>query len=235
MNNYDAEDFVLEDHVEARFLSRAQEKLAPHVWPHFDEFLSLQNLDPDVDVEPLGPFSSAKIAQNQTLVDALRAAEGGDLKHNIMKEHEDDDESYPARTPFKKAWLSKFKRKTPTAFLTPDEDVPAADEAIVNHAIIEYLTALTRPHLRIRDPDNKAQNITAARWTIKRNKFQLAERFRVDDVAQQRVLDRSSQTFSKRYETVGQGPDKQRKWVRLLETQTDGHLYIRNVTRFGHH
>ncbi|KAK3934452.1 hypothetical protein QBC46DRAFT_76783 [Diplogelasinospora grovesii] len=219
-----AEKFDLHSHVSQTYDDAAGKMMES--WQELKRYLDMvSNSDPDIEVDGLGLFSSAKITQNQVLIEPYK----GVLKASAIPIADEGDDQQPTETPIKRPRQTDTQvnyRKPPR-----HDGIDASDEMIVNQAIIEYLAAISRHWMRAfelvedspskgarQSPKNGSER-TLARWTIERNRFHIKERVRNDDAIQGTIV--SSISNQRKFEKR----DGVKKYIQLLETQTDGHLY----------
>lgn len=223
---HEPREFDMMDHVNQECAKAAWDLTQPKFgsWPELDHYLeAVEDSNPDIGVEGLGLFAAAKVSQNHTLIEAYRS---GIEAATVSTMFDSGDDGEPTETPIKRPG----PRIGPNYYFTAPSGANASDEMIVNQAIIEFSNALTRPWMvgenvggrpgtgspsRGGAKESPGVPRTLARWTIERNKFQIKERVRPGDAVQAAVVD-SNKVLKKQVSP---------KYVPLLETQTDGHLY----------
>jgi hypothetical protein len=218
-------DFDVMDHVDQGYAQAALALVQPKCWPRheLDYYLdSVPDSNPDISVGGLGLFAAAKVSQNHTLIEAYGPTDNAEMI-SMMFDYDDDQD--PMETPIKRP----RPRIRPEFYYNPPSKASASDEMIVNQAIIEFSNALTRRWMVGEVVDGRpgtgspsrgakerpGTRRTLARWTIERNKFHIMERVRPEDRIQAAGVD----SYKKRKK------QDRPKYVQLLETQTDGHLY----------
>ncbi|KAK3297409.1 uncharacterized protein B0H64DRAFT_440877 [Chaetomium fimeti] len=220
VQNHRPFEFDLHQFVDDQYATAASRLLEKGAWEDFDHYRrSVGNSDPDIRI--LGQFASAKVDQNHVLIDAYGGnglGHDGEEKQFVGGTHEDSEE-----TPSRRA-STRFLPMKPD-YRSPPGDCDAADEAIVNKAMAGFASILTRPFTKefARAPDSPSRTQVEleptydqvrtglARWTIERNRFHIKERRRENDTRQARA--------------VTDAKCKPGQHFKILETQTDGHLY----------
>ncbi len=170
--------------------------------------------DPDLDVNDLGVFASAKAAQNLVLIEAYKTVGGAGDVPQLPEGNEPEFTETPAKEPPREV----------TNYSIAPKDTDAADETVVNQALAIYLQALTRQWMGRfhvvdgRQPGSpgpfKAEKRTKmlARWTPIPKRFHIKELVDGDDPVQKAFIE--AHPLCK----VASGT------IQLLETHTDGHL-----------
>lgn len=215
-------DLEIREFVQGKYADAADNFLKS--WPDFHEYITqVSENDPALDVDGLGLFAGAKLVQNQVLLDAYLGT---------SQDGADSFEDSTLETPLKKVKHGVNFNSSP-----PGGD--AADEQIVNEALISFASALTRKWMvqqtpaAVYDPEQtptKGGSVTQAHnwktvadWTMARGRFHIRERMRDDDPIQ------ASHMADLR-------ADKQRKdniipladnhsYGHVLTSDTDGSLY----------
>lgn len=184
--------------------------------------------DPAEDVDSLGLFAGAKLVQNQVLLDAYLGT---------SQDEADSFQDSFSETPLKKMKKQdKMKPAIDFSIRPPDHD--AADEQIVNEALISFASALTRRwmvqqtstfiHPSQQTPSKGGSAApthdwkTVADWTMSRDRFHIRERMRKGDRIQQGHMEGLGDSKRKdNFEVLADG----HLYGRVLTSETDGSLY----------
>lgn len=182
--------------------------------------------DPAIDVDSLGLFAGAKLVQNQVLLDAYLEA---------FQDGSDSFDDSILETPLKKMTRG-------IDFNSRPQDFDAADEQIVNEALISFASALTRKwmvqqtqaaiYASDQTPTKGGSAAptrdwkTVADWTMSRDRFHIRERVREDDPIQAGHM--ASLWASTRKDNFEPLADKH-VYGRILTNETDGSLYRMNA------
>lgn len=215
------EEFPLRTLVKAKYADAAESFLGS--WPDFDNYImQVPSNDPAIDVDNLGLFAGAKLVQNQLLLDAYLGT---------FQEAADSFAESTLETPLKKTKQGiDFNAKPP-----PHD---AADEQIVNEALISFASALTRRWMVQETPaavyaseqtptkGGSAAPIrdwkTVADWTMVRDRFHIRERVDRGDLIQRRhMAGLRASTRRDNFETLGDNNE----YARVMTSETDGSLY----------
>ncbi|KAG6355405.1 hypothetical protein INS49_003367 [Diaporthe citri] len=221
VKRHENEDLPLRELVEAKYAEAAEVFLGN--WQDFDNYISqVPSNDPALDVDNLGMFAGAKLLQNQVLLDAYLGTpqDGADSFQDSVTE-----------TP-----LKKFKPGINFNMEPPDND--AADEQIVNQALISFASALTRRWMVQKTPaaayaTNQTPTKgggaapthdwkTVADWTMARDRFHIRERRRKDDRIQTGHME--GLMASTRKDNLEVLADNH-SYARVMTSETDGSLY----------
>ncbi|KAI7779529.1 hypothetical protein LA080_000718 [Diaporthe eres] len=184
--------------------------------------------DPAIDVDSLGVFAGAKLVQNQVLLDAYleTAQDAADSFQDSILE-----------TPLKKTKKDMMNQDIDFHMKPPEHD--AADEQVVNQALISFASALTRRWMIQQAPTTAYANEqtptrgggtavpprdwkTVADWTMARDRFHIRERRRNNDRIQTGHME--GLMASKRKDKLEVLADNH-SYVRVLTSETDGSLY----------
>lgn len=221
VQQHDPDEFPLRELVKSKYAEAAESFLSG--WQDFDNYImQVPSNDPAIDVDSLGLFAGAKLVQNQVLLDAyLGTSEDG----------VDSFQDSVLETPLKKT-------KQGVDFNTRPPDNDAADEQIVNEALISFASALTRRWMIEQTPaavyaseqtPTKGGSAapthdwkTIADWTMVRDRFHIRERVDRGDLIQDGHM-ASLRTSSRRdnFETLADNHE----YGRVLTSETDGSLY----------
>lgn len=214
------EPFPLQELVELKYANAAE--LFLKEWPDFENYIDqVPDNDPAMHVDSLGLFAGAKLVQNQVLLDAYLGA---------PQEVADSFQDSILETPLKKATPGIDFRTRP-----PNSD--AADEQIVNEALISFASALTRrwmiqqtpvaPHGPDQTPTKGGSTApthdwkTIGEWTMSRDRFHIRERIREKDLVQKGHI---TGLKEKRRENIVKQADGH-SYGRIMTSETDGSLY----------
>lgn len=221
VQQHGADDFPLRELVKSKYAEAAESFLS--TWQDFDNYImQVPSNDPAIDVDSLGLFAGAKLVQNQVLLDAY------------LGTSEDSVDSFQdsiLETPLKKTKQGIDFNNRP-----PDHD--AADEQIVNEALISFASALTRRWMIEQTPaaiyaaeqtPTKGGSAapthdwkTVGDWTMVRDRFHIRERVDKDDLVQRsHMLGLRASSRGDNFETLGDNHE----YGRVLTCETDGSLY----------
>lgn len=202
-------------------------------WQDFQHYIrQVSSNDPAEDVDSLGLFAAAKLVQNQVLLDAYLGT---------SQEEADSFQDSTSETPLKKTKQGVMKQGVMTqgidySMRPPDHD--AADEQIVNDALISFASALTRKWMVQQTPavvydfeqtPTKGGSAapthdwkTVADWTMARDRFHIQERRRKGDRIQEGHM--AGLQASKRKDNLQVLADGH-SYARVMTCETDGSLY----------
>lgn len=219
VKQHEHKDFPLHDLVDEKYAGAAG--LFSRGWKDLDNYIEqVPSNDPALDVDSLGLFAGAKLVQTQVLLDAyLRAPQDGadSFQDSVME------------TPLKKP-------KPVIDFNVDPRDQDAADEQIVNEALISFASALTRRWMVHKTPLANTEQTptkggsavptqnwkTVADWTMARDRFHIRERVRKNDSIQAGHM--AGLRESKRKDSFDDQTDGY-SYGRVLTSETDGSLY----------
>lgn len=222
IQNHEDEPLPLHDLVDLKYAHAAEVFLKD--WTDFDNYIGqVPTNDPAMDVDSLGLFAGAKLVQNQVLLDAYLG---------VSQDGADSFEDSILETPLKKGRPGMNFYSRP-----PNSD--AADEQIVNEALISFASALTRrwmiqktpaaPYGPDQTPTKGGSNTpvhdwkTIADWTMSRDRFHIRERIRDNDLAQAGHMTGLQSVARRNYNIVKQGDGH--SYGRIMTSETDGSLY----------
>lgn len=183
--------------------------------------------DPAIDVDNLGLFAGAKLVQNQVLLDAYLGT---------FQDEADSFQDSTSETPLKKTKKGMPEQGIDFSSRPPDHD--AADEQIVNEALISFASALTRKWMVKQTPaavygseqtPTKGASPapthdwkTVADWTMARDRFHIRERMRANDLIQKGHM--AGLMASNRRDKLEMLADNH-SYGRVMTSETDGSLY----------
>ncbi|KAK7702281.1 hypothetical protein SLS64_009859 [Diaporthe eres] len=220
-------DFPLHDLVKAKYVEAAESFMRS--WQDFDNYIiQVPTNDPAIDVDNLGVFAGAKLVQNQVLLDAYL---------ETAQEAADSFQDSTLETPLKKRKKDMMNQDIDFHMKPPEHD--AADEQVVNQALISFASALTRRWMVQQAPTTAYANEqtptkggdtavpprdwkTIADWTMTRDRFHIRERVRNDDLIQKGHME--GLMASTRKDNIEVLADNH-SYVRVLTSETDGSLY----------
>lgn len=214
------EPFPLQELVESKYANAAE--LFLKEWPDFENYIDqVPDNDPAMHVDSLGLFSGAKLVQNQVLLDAYL---------QTSQDRADSFAESVLETPLRKGKPGLDFRSIP-----PTSD--AADEQIVNEALISFASALTRRWMvqktpvaiygADQTPTKGASNApthdwkTVGDWTMSRDRFHIRERIRDNDPTQRAHI---TGLKEKRGDNIVKQNDGH-SYGRIMTSETDGSLY----------
>lgn len=198
-------------------------------WQDFDNYImQVPSNDPAIDVDSLGVFAGAKLVQNQVLLDAYL---------ETAQEAADSFQDSTLETPLKKRKKDMMNQDIDFHMKPPEHD--AADEQVVNQALISFASALTRRWMIQQAPTTAYANEqtptkggdtavpprdwkTVADWTMARDRFHIRERKRNNDRIQTGHME--GLMASTRKDNIEVLADNH-SYVRVLTSETDGSLY----------
>lgn len=221
VQEHDPEHFPLRELVKAKYAEAAESFLRS--WQEFDNYImQVPSDDPAADVDSLGLFAGAKLVQSQVLLDAYLGT---------SQDEADSFEESTLETPLKKVSQGVDFNMRP-----PDDD--AADEQIVNEALISFASALTRKwmvrqteadvHPSDQTPTKGGRAApthdwkTVADWTMSRDRFHIRERVRENDLIQAGHM--AGLRASARNDNIVELADSH-SYARVMTSETDGSLY----------
>lgn len=222
VKRHENQDLPLREFVEAKYAEAAEAFLGN--WQDFDNYISqVPSNDPALDVDNLGLFAGAKLVQNQVLLDAYLGT---------PQDGADSFEDSVTETPLKKFKPGINFNKEP-----PNND--AADEQIVNQALISFASALTRRWMVEKTPaavyaTNQTPTKgggavpthdwkTVADWTMSRDRFHIRERMRNKDRIQEGHME-GLKLNTRRKDNFEEQADGH-TYGRVMTSETDGSLY----------
>lgn len=220
IKNHAGEPLPLHDLVDLKYAHAAEGFLKE--WPDFEKYIDqIPDNDPAMEVDDLGLFAGAKLVQNQVLLNAYL---------EVSTDGAESFEDSVSETPLKKSGPRiNFNWKPP--------NTDAADEQIVNQALISFASALTRrwmiketpatPYGPEQTPTKGGSNApasewrTVADWTMSRDRFHIRERIRENDKTQSRHM-QGLQSRGYNIERQNDG----HSYGRIMTSETDGSLYL---------
>lgn len=229
IKRHGAEELPLRDLVKAKYADAAESFLGS--WQDFDSYIGqVSSNDPAIEVDSLGLFAGAKLVQNQVLLDAYL---------ETSQEEADSFQDSTSETPLKKTKQGKqgvMNQGIDFSMRPPDHD--AADEQIVNQALISFASALTRKWMvqqtlaTVYDSEQTPSKggsaapthdwKTIADWTMARDRFHIRERRRKGDRIQAGHM--AGLQASKRKDNLQVLADGH-SYARVMTCDTDGSLY----------
>lgn len=220
-------ELPLRDLVKAKYADAADSFLGS--WQDFDNYImQVPSNDPAIDVDSLGLFAGAKLVQNQVLLDAYLGT---------SQDEADSFQDSTSETPLRKVKQVMMKQGIDFSTRPPDHD--AADEQIVNEALISFASALTRkwmvqqtsaavyPSEQTPTKGGSAAPAhdwkTVADWTMARDRFHIRERIRTNDPIQEGHM-AGLRANTKRKDNFVKLADNH-EYGRIMTSETDGSLY----------